>query len=76
MGFTQSSQGGKDAMFFRHEGAKAESTTKAFLYFRNENFPLWGTEGAHEFTNCLTRRSRENRVCAEIYEKDTAFARS
>jgi len=30
--------------------------TKAFLYFRNENFPLWGTEGAHEFTNWLPRR--------------------
>ena len=26
---------------------------RLFLYFRNENFPLWGTEGAHEFKNCL-----------------------
>jgi hypothetical protein len=32
-GFTQGSQGIEGAMFFRQEGARAQSKTKTFLYF-------------------------------------------
>ena len=35
----------------RHQDTKSQRNSKAFFYFRNENFPLRGIEGAHEFTN-------------------------
>ena len=71
-GFAQSSQGGKDAMIFATKTLRHKVTRRHLIFF----IPLSGNWGGHEFTNCLQRRSRENRVCAEAYEKDAAFARS
>ena len=58
--------------FFATKALRHKVTRRFLIFF----IPLSGNWGGHEFTNYLPRRSRENRVCAEIYEKDTAFARS
>ena len=44
-GFTQSSQGGKDAMFFCHKGAKTLKCTKAYFISEIKTSPFGGLRG-------------------------------
>ena len=37
--------------FFLATKTQSHKEPRRFFYIRNENFPLWGIEGAHEFTN-------------------------